>query len=121
MNVALSELPQFTSMAGQGDAHFQGAIEVSPSLAYIDQAYLDAKRLGWAQQPVISMQVPTTQDSSLAPPGAHVASLFCQHFQRHLPDNQSWDDVKDEVANLRSLIRLMLTLLISANLLWVDR
>jgi phytoene dehydrogenase-like protein len=100
MNVALSELPQFTSMAGQGDAHFQGAIEVSPSLAYIDRAYLDAKRLGWAQQPVISMQVPTTQDSSLAPPGAHVASLFCQHFQRHLPDNQSWDDVKDEVANL---------------------
>lgn len=99
MNVALSELPQFTSMAGRGDAHFQGAIEVSPSLAYIDQAYLDAKQTGWAKKPVISMQVPTTQDDSLAPPGAHVASLFCQHFQRHLPSGQSWDDVREQVAD----------------------
>ena len=100
MNVALSELPQFTSMAGRGDAHFAGAIEVSPSLAYIEQAYLDAKQLGWAQRPVISMQVPTTQDDSLAPEGAHVASLFCQHFQRHLPNGQNWDDVRE-----KSLIR----------------
>ena len=99
MNVALSELPQFTSMAGRGDAHFAGAIEVSPSLAYIEQAYLDAKQFGWAQRPVISMQVPTTQDNSLAPEGAHVASLFCQHFQRHLPNGQNWDAVREKVAD----------------------
>ena len=86
-------------MAGRGDAHFAGAIEVSPSLAYIEQAYLDAKQLGWAQRPVISMQVPTTQDNSLAPEGAHVASLFCQHFQRHLPNGQNWDDVREKVAD----------------------
>ena len=45
------------------------------------------------------MQVPSTQDNTLAPAGAHVASLFCQHFQRHLPDGQSWDDVKESVAD----------------------
>jgi len=99
MNVALSELPRFSSMAGRGDEHFMGAIEVSPSLAYIQQAYHDARSLGWSRRPVISMQVPSTQDDSLAPPGGHVASLFCQHFQRHLPDGRSWDDVRDEAAD----------------------
>ncbi|MEM6581679.1 MAG: NAD(P)/FAD-dependent oxidoreductase [Pseudomonadota bacterium] len=100
MNVALSELPRFTSMAGQGEEHFKGAIEVSPSLEYIQRAYFDAHATGWSRKPVISMQVPTTQDDSLAPPGGHVASLFCQHFQRHLPDGRDWDTVKDEVADM---------------------
>jgi phytoene dehydrogenase-like protein len=100
MNVALSELPEFTTMRGRGDGHFLGAIEISPSLQYIQDAYYDARRHGWARRPVISMQVPSTQDDSLAPPGAHVASLFCQHFQRHLPDGRSWDDVKEEVADM---------------------
>ena len=99
MNVALSELPRFSSMQGQGEKHFMGAIEVSPSLDYIQQAYFDACTLGWSKAPVISMQVPSTQDDSLAPPGGHVASLFCQHFQRHLPDGRNWDEVKDTVAD----------------------
>jgi len=99
MNVALSELPAFTAMAGQGEEHFKGAIEVCPSLGYIEKAYTDAKTLGWSQAPVISMQVPSTQDDSLAPPGGHVASLFCQHFQRHLPDGRSWDEVAEDVAD----------------------
>ena len=99
MNVALSELPRFSSMAGRGDEHFMGAIEVSPSLQYIQAAYHDARQLGWSRRPVISMQVPSTQDDSLAPPGGHVASLFCQHFQRHLPDGRCWDEVKDEAAD----------------------
>ena len=77
-----------------------GAIEISPSLKYIGDAYYDARQHGWSRRPVISMQVPSTQDNSLAPPGGHVASLFCQHFQRHLPDGRSWDAVKDEVADM---------------------
>lgn len=100
MNVALSELPRFTSMAGRGEEHFMGAIEVSPSLGYIQDAYYDARQLGWSRKPVISMQVPSTQDDSLAPPGGHVASLFCQHFQRHLPDGRNWDDVREEAADV---------------------
>lgn len=100
MNVALSELPRFSSMVGAGEQHFMGAIEVSPSLPYITDAYFDARQLGWSRKPVISMQVPSTQDDSLAPPGAHVASLFCQHFQRHLPDGKSWDEVKEGVADM---------------------
>jgi phytoene dehydrogenase-like protein len=36
----------------------------------------------------------------LAPPGQHVASLFCQHVQPVLSGGRSWDDHKDEVADL---------------------
>lgn len=100
MNVALSELPQITSMKGRDDFHFTGAIEVCPSLDYMRHAYRDAQDQGWSKRPIISMQIPSTQDDSLAPPGGHVASLFCQHFQRDLPNGQSWDDVRDEVADL---------------------
>lgn len=99
MNVALSELPRFASLPADATEHFLGAIEVSPSLDYLTTAYNDAKHQGWSRRPVISMQVPSTQDESLAPREGHVASLFCQHFQRHLPDGQSWDDVKEKVAD----------------------
>lgn len=100
MNVALSELPRFSSLPEGETDHFRGAIEVCPSLGYLRKAYRDAQDLGWSGSPVISMLVPSTQDDTLAPPGAHVASLFCQHFQRHLPSGQSWDEVGDEVADL---------------------
>jgi phytoene dehydrogenase-like protein len=44
--------------------------------------------------------IPTTLDDSLAPAGKHVASLFCQHVAPTLPGGRSWDDHRDEVADL---------------------
>ena len=99
MNVALSELPKFSCMLDGEESHFKGAIELSQSLEYLHNAYTEAKQTGWSSKPVISMQIPTTQDDTLAPPGQHVASLFCQHFQRHLPNGQLWSEVKDQVAD----------------------
>ncbi|MEO0436384.1 MAG: NAD(P)/FAD-dependent oxidoreductase [Pseudomonadota bacterium] len=101
MNLALSELPKFDSLAHdeRGLAAMKNTIDICPSLNYIDSAYEDARMLGWARNPVISMCIPTLMDNTLAPSGCHVMSLFCQHFRRDLPDGQSWDDVKDEVAN----------------------
>lgn len=101
MNVALSELPKFDCLEREGGALPPGAsIDVSPSLAYLEDAYYDAKTLGWARKPVISMCIPSTLDDGLAPPGQHVASLFCQHFNPDLPDERNWDDAKDEAADL---------------------
>jgi phytoene dehydrogenase-like protein len=48
----------------------------------------------------VEMLIPSTLDDSLAPPGQHVASLFCQHFAPELPDGRSWHDARDEVADL---------------------
>jgi len=94
-------LPSFTALPGKtaGPQHGAGII-IAPSLAYMDRAYCDALAQGWSREPIIEMLIPSTLDDSLAPPGAHVASLFCQHVAPELPDGRSWDDARDEVADL---------------------
>ncbi len=99
MNVALSRLPDFTVLPGQGD-HLTAGIIIAPSLDYMDRAYLDARQHGWSREPVVEMLIPSTLDDSLAPAGRHVASLFCQHVAPQLPDGRSWDDHREEVADL---------------------
>jgi phytoene dehydrogenase-like protein len=66
----------------------------------MDRAYLDARARGWSKQPIVEMLIPSTLDDTLAPPGAHVASLFCQQFAPELPDGSSWDDHREHVADL---------------------
>jgi phytoene dehydrogenase-like protein len=101
MNVALSELPDFKVLPGKTFAeHHTSGIIMAPSLAYMDQAYLDAKVGGWSKRPIVEMLIPSTLDDSLAPPGQHVASLFCQHVAPVLPAGASWDDHRDHVADV---------------------
>ena len=101
MNVALSELPNFTARPTEGVMdHHGGSMMIAPSLKYLDEAYTDARRTGWAKKPVIEMHIQSVLDDSLAPKGQHVASLFCQHVAPELPDGSSWDDRREEVADL---------------------
>ena len=79
MNVALSALPRFSCLPETGPHHASGII-MAPSLDYMDRAYLDARAQGIARAPVVEMVIASTLDDTLAPKGAHVASLFCQHF-----------------------------------------
>jgi phytoene dehydrogenase-like protein len=99
MNVALTALPSFTALPGDGD-HLSAGIILGPSLGYMDRAWLDAKAYGWSREPVVEVLIPSTLDDSLSPPGRHVASLFCQHVAPQLPNGASWDDHRDEVADL---------------------
>lgn len=100
MNVALAELPDFTCLPGRHvQIHHQAGIFITPSLAYMERAYDDARTQGFAREPVIEMLIPSTVDASLAPPGQHVASLFCQHFNPELPDGRSWDAVREVAAD----------------------
>ena len=80
--------------------HHTSGIIMAPSLAYMDQAYLDAKAGGWSKNPIVEMLIPSTLDDSLAPPGQHVASLFCQHVAPALPNGASWDDHREEAADV---------------------
>jgi phytoene dehydrogenase-like protein len=91
MNVALSALPRFSCLPEPGPHHASGII-LAPSLGYMDSAYLDARADGMAAKPIVEMVIASTLDDSLAPKGAHVASLFCQHFA---PD-ADWSLRKDE-------------------------
>ena len=100
MNVALSELPDFSALPGRTFAEHHGSgIIMAPSLAYMDQAWLDARVHGWSKKPIVELLIPSTLDDSLAPPGRHVASLFCQHVAPVLPDGSSWDQRREAAAD----------------------
>ncbi len=103
MNVALSELPDFTAMPGtQPQPHHSSGILIGPSLQYFEQAYFDAKsnayNPGWARKPIVEVVISSTLDDSLAPPGQHVASLFCQQVNPEV--DGGWDAHRDTVAKL---------------------
>ena len=103
MNVALSELPDFAAAPGtQLQPHHQSGILVGPSLRYFEQAYFDAKSRqhnpGWSRAPIVELVISSTLDETLAPPGQHVASLFCQHV--HPEVDGGWDAHRDTVAQL---------------------
>lgn len=101
MNVALSELPDFSCLPGKDPAeHHRSGIIIGPSVDYLDRAFLDARLHGWSRAPIVEMLLPSTLDDSLAPEGGHVASLFCQQFAPELPDGRSWDDAREEAADL---------------------
>ena len=101
MNVALSELPSFGCLPGTDPAEHHGSgIIIAPSLAYMERAYGDARAHGWSREPIVELVIPSTLDPTLAPPGQHVASLFCQHVAPQLPDGASWDDRREQVADL---------------------
>ncbi len=104
MNVALSELPDFTALPGtHAQRHHGSGIIIAPSLAYMERAYFDARTRGWSAEPIVEVLIPSVLDDSLAPPGMHVASLFCQHVHPDLPKvaaGRDWDSARDEVADL---------------------
>ena len=82
MNVALSELPDFIAAPGTNlQPHHGSGIIIGASLDYLDRAHADARADGWSPKPIVELVIPSTIDSTLAPAGAHVASLFCQHFR----------------------------------------
>jgi phytoene dehydrogenase-like protein len=101
MNVALDELPDFRCLPGRALAdHHTAGIIIAPTLGYMERAYFDARTQGWSREPIVEMLIPSTLDDSLAPPGKHVASLFCQHVAPQLPNGESWDTHRDKVADL---------------------
>jgi phytoene dehydrogenase-like protein len=97
VNVALAELPDFACAPGaRAQDHHRSGILMAPSLGYMDRCWLDARAAGIPAEPIVEMLIPSTIDDTLAPPGAHVATLFCQHFAPELPGGRSWDERRDE-------------------------
>ncbi|RYY36036.1 MAG: NAD(P)/FAD-dependent oxidoreductase, partial [Sphingomonadales bacterium] len=94
MNVALSELPDFTVLPGKGEHHTAG-IMICPTLDYMDRAYTSSRANGMSDEPIVEMTIPSTVDDSLAPPGQHVAALFCQQFA----PGYDWDTHREAAAD----------------------
>lgn len=93
VNIALSELPDFTCLPGEGPLH-RGAISISPSMEYIERAFDEAKYGQFAKNPYIDMIIPSMIDRDMAPPGHHVMSCFVQYAPYDIEGG--WDDAKRE-------------------------
>jgi phytoene dehydrogenase-like protein len=94
VNLALDALPEFTCMPGPG-RHLAGAISISPSLDYMEQAYDDAKHGDFSRKPYIDAILPSVIDPGMAPPGKHVMSCFVQYAPYRLREGE-WTDEKRE-------------------------
>lgn len=99
VNLALDALPNFTSRPGPG-AHLRGAISISPSIDYMEQAYDDAKYGAFSRRPYMDIVIPSLTDPSVAPPGKHVMSCFVQYAPYHLKltsggEPADWDDQRE--------------------------
>jgi phytoene dehydrogenase-like protein len=93
VNLALSELPNFTALPGEGPLH-RGAVSISPSIDYIERAYDDAKYGRFSRRPYIDCIFPSMIDPDMAPPGQHVMSCFVQYAPYTIEGG--WDDAKRE-------------------------
>ncbi len=91
VNLALSELPNFTCLPGVGPQH-RGAFSISPSIDYLERAYDDAKYGEFSRRPYLDIVIPSMIDPGMAPPGKHVMSIFVQYAPYHL--NGGWTDAK---------------------------
>jgi phytoene dehydrogenase-like protein len=99
INVALAELPSFRSVPGTepGPQH-RGTIHICPDQDYIERAFDDAKYGRPSTKPVIECQIPSVVDSTVAPPGKHLMSMFVQYAPYELRDG-SWDEQRGAFAD----------------------
>ena len=93
VNLALSELPNFTCMPGDGP-HLRGSISISPSMEYMERAYDEAKYGNFSSRPYMDILIPSTIDPSMAPPGKHVMSIFVQYAPYHLKEG-TWEEKRE--------------------------
>lgn len=95
INLALSELPRFTCLPDSeaSQTALRGTIHINSSVQDLEEAWFDASRGQTSRRPIVEMTIPSTVDSTLAPAGQHVASLFVQYAPYHLSDGE-WDDQK---------------------------
>jgi phytoene dehydrogenase-like protein len=100
VNVALERLPSFSALPGHepGPQHF-GTVHLCPDQDFIERAYDDAKYGGFSREPVVECTMPSSLDSTVAPPGKHLMSMFTQYAPYRLNDGPWTDVLRNEYAD----------------------
>jgi phytoene dehydrogenase-like protein len=84
-------------MPGYGP-HHHGAMSISPTLDYIEQAYDDSKYGGFSQRPYLDLLIPSMLDPDMAPPGQHVMTCFVQYAPYKLKEG-TWDERREDLGD----------------------
>ena len=88
--VLLDGLPEFPSWPGSTEP-WHGAIDIGYSLKDLTDATDEARAGRTTEKPYIEAACQTAADPTLAPPGKHVVSLFCQAFPIDVDPDQAAD------------------------------
>jgi phytoene dehydrogenase-like protein len=99
INVCLNELPSFKALPGvePGPQH-RGTVHICPDFDYLERAYDDSKYGRPSASPILECTMATAVDSTLAPPGKHLMSMFIQYAPYRLREG-TWDEIKDKFAD----------------------
>jgi phytoene dehydrogenase-like protein len=97
VNLALNALPRFNGINGDRSL-LSGRIQISPEVDYLEHAFDAAKYGEFSKHPYLEATIPTLWDTSLAPAGKHVLSIYMQYAPYNLRD-ADWDSQRDALAN----------------------
>jgi phytoene dehydrogenase-like protein len=90
-HAALRELPDFSAYLGAGfDPRYLAQVKICPSTEAFLAAWQDAQAGRPPRAPLMEVQIPTVYDSTLAPPGHHVVSIWAV-WAPVRPAEGSWD------------------------------
>lgn len=100
INLALDRLPEFKGKPGFDPETHGGTIVLAQSLDDLEGAFQDAASGRAAAKPFADICIPSVFDSTLAPPGKHVMSLFTQwvpHGFAEAPHREELSSYADRV------------------------
>jgi len=122
INLALRELPKFTGLAAET---LGGTLTLAPSLSYLEQAFDGGKygggttggskngrkNGGTSNHPFLEVTLPSINDSTLAPAGKHVMSIWLQYapYRNNIDSERMRDLALDRLSefapNLKALVQ----------------
>lgn len=94
VNLALDGLPDFPALKDKS-LMFGGMQEICPSTDYLERAYDDAKYGDFSKRPFMGCIIPSTVDSTMAPPGKHSMSIFVQYASYNMPAHGDRDQQRE--------------------------
>jgi phytoene dehydrogenase-like protein len=102
VNLVLGRLPSFHGTAGRSvpaDTLLSGRIHIGPTPDYLERAYDCWKYGEWSAAPWLEATIPTLTDSTLAPSGQHVMSIYAQWMPYQLR-GRDWNRERDALGDL---------------------
>ena len=92
VNLALASLPSF----GVDAALLRGRIQIGHELDYLERAFDHAKYGEISVEPWLDIAIPSLADPTLAPAGAHVASIYV-HYVPYRLRGMDWSSARDRL------------------------
>ena len=100
INLALSELPDFTAVPGTRRARSTAARSTSRPRWSTSSGRTTTPSTGCpSEQPIIEATIPSVLDDTLAPKGKHVMSMFTQYFPYKLAPGSVPQEEKEKYAD----------------------